>query len=105
MGLGVGAVRDVGLVVGVFAEFLQDLVEDPSLVPASEPHMNGLPGSKPFGEVSLRNARLGDVEQGVDKRPVRQADGSTGSPLLSGQQGFEPTPFLVVQFVARHLRA
>ena len=64
--------------------------------------MNGLPGAEPFREVSPRNTGLGDVEDGVEERPVVELYGSASSPRLGRQQRFQPVPLLVAQFVTMH---
>jgi hypothetical protein len=90
------------VVVGVFLELVEDSLEDLLAIPACELVVNGVPGAESLGEVSPRNARLGDVEDRVHEGAVGQFRWASAPACLGRQQGFDPRPFCVTQFVPVH---
>jgi hypothetical protein len=88
--------------VGVLFELVEDSLEDLLAIPACELVVNGVPGAESLRQVSPRNARLGDVEDRVHKGAVGQLRRSSAPTCLGWQQGFDPGPFCVTQFVPVH---
>ncbi len=70
MRLRVGAVGHVRGVVGTFLELVEDSLEDLLAIPACELVVNRMPGTEPLGQISPRDARLGDVEDRVHEGAV-----------------------------------
>jgi hypothetical protein len=102
MSLGVRAVHHVGLVVGVLLEFVQNLLEDAPLIPATEPNMNRLPRAEAFWQVPPWDAGLGDVEDRVHHRPVCQFHRPARPPFLGRQQRLDAAPLSIAQLVSVH---
>ena len=102
MSLRVGTVGHVRAVVGTLLEFIEDPLEDPLAIPARELVVNGVPWTESLRQVSPRNARLGDVEDRVHEGAVGQIGWSTTPTRLGRQQGFDPSPFGIIQFMSVH---
>jgi hypothetical protein len=89
-------------VVGAFHKLVEDPPEDPFAIPARELVVNGVPWTESFRQVSPRDACLGDVEDRVHEGAVGQIGWSTTPTRLGRQQGFDPSPFGIIQFVPVH---
>jgi hypothetical protein len=89
-------------VVGTLLEFIEDPLEDPLAIPARELVVNGVPWTESFRQVSPRDARLGDVEDRVHEGAVGQIRWPSTPPCFGRQQGFDPGPFSITQFVPVH---
>ena len=72
MSLRVGTIGHVRAVVGALLELIEDLLEDPLVIPARELVVNGVPWTESLRQVSPRDARLGDVEDRVHEGAVGQ---------------------------------
>jgi len=89
-------------VVGAFLKLVEDPPEDPFAIPARELVVNGVPWTESLRQVSPRNSRLGDVEDRVHEGAVGQIGWSTTPTRLGRQQGFDPSPFGIIQFMSVH---
>jgi len=98
----VGTVGHVRGAVGALLELVEDSLEDPLVVPAGELVVNGVPGTESLRQVSPRNARLGDVEDSVHEGAVGQVGWPSTPTCLGWQQGADPGPFCITQFVPVH---
>jgi hypothetical protein len=100
--LRVGTVDHVRVAVGALLELVEDSLEDLLAIPASELVVNGVPWTESLRQVSPRNARLGHVEDRVHEGAVGQLRWPSTPTCLGWQQGFDPGPFSITQFVPVH---
>jgi hypothetical protein len=102
MRLRVGTVDHVRVVGGALLELFEDSLEDLLAIPARELVVNGVPWTESLRQVSPWDARLGDVENRVHEGAVGQVRWTSTPTCLGWQQGFDPGPFCVTQFVPVH---
>ena len=87
---------------GALLELFEDSLEDLLAVPARELVVNGVPGTESLRQVPPWNARLGDVEDRVHEGAVGQVCWPSTPTCFGWQQGTDPGPFRITQFVPVH---
>ncbi len=88
--------------MGTLLELVEDSLEDLLAIPAREFVVNGVPRTESVWQISPWDACLGDVEDRVHEGAVGQVRWPSTPTCLGWQQGFDPGPFCVTQFVPVH---
>ena len=88
--------------VGALPKLVEDPAENSLAIPARELVVNGVPWPESLRQVSPRDARFGDVEDRVHEGAIGQIRWPSTPTCLGWQQGFDPGPFRIIQFVPVH---
>lgn len=97
----IGAVCDVGFVVGVFGQGGEYLLQDAARVPAREPIVNRLPRAEAGGQITPWRASLRDEQDRVEEGPHRHRGPASGA-LRRRKQRLQSSPLVLCQFVTVH---
>ena len=102
MRLRVGTIDHVRVAVGALLELVEDSLEDLLAIPARELVVNGVPWTESLRQISPRNARLRDVEDRIHEGAVGKVRWPSTPTCFGWQQGADPGPFSITQFVPVH---
>ena len=94
-----GGVHEGAGVIDFDGELLEEPLPDAALRPPCKPVVDGLPGAEPLGKIAPGNAGPDSPDDRVDELPVTALGPRS---RLSGQQGLDPLPLHVTQFVSAH---
>jgi hypothetical protein len=97
---GVRTICDVGFMVRISRQSLEDAIQHPAAVPAGEARVDCLPRAEALGQVPPWRSRLRDVEDRVQEVPVREQCRPPWASPLGRKKRPQPRPLCVAQLMS-----
>jgi hypothetical protein len=90
--------------ISLSLQFGQDTRPQSAALPPIEARGDGLPRTIALGKITPGSPSLGDPEHAIDDASVVMIRAAASSRVAGRQQGCEPCPLVIGQFVTSHAR-